>query len=515
MLFSEGTMSDKKKRAALLVVGLVVIYSIAFSAPFQNEGDDVVIGTYHKISSKILNEERTLLVHLPRSYTSTSLDYPVLFLLYGNQVTTYFAQAVSVLDRLGPTGSMPEMLLVAITNTDRYRDLLPQQPDGSPTGIENFVRFFEKELVPYVETHYRAKDFRAVMGPQAGANFAMYTLFEHPELFQAAIINNPFRWQGGRDLVLQSAGDFLKGQTTFPRFMSITYEDSDELAREGAAYIDRFADLVKDLQIPGFRLHLNFIPDNDEFIQPMGLRSGLKAMFQDYPFPEDREVNRLSDIKEFYTGLSKAYGFTVDPPEHILSMQTYGLLGRGRRTEAVEVLNYLQANYPRSANAYMIFSNLYMQDGELEKARDALKKMIEILPGDVGGIQSRIDMLERRIAYSAAYVVEKEIHQAGIAAGKERFRALRSEPENQAYFEEREFNELGYRLLGRGQAEYAIEIFKINVELNPQSGNAFDSLAEAYLKNGQNDLAIKHYEKSLELDPDNENAREMLKKLRK
>jgi len=44
MLFREGTMSDIKKRAALLIVSLIVFYSIAFSAPFQDQGDDVVIG---------------------------------------------------------------------------------------------------------------------------------------------------------------------------------------------------------------------------------------------------------------------------------------------------------------------------------------------------------------------------------------------------------------------------------------------------------------------------------------
>ncbi|MBE9550707.1 MAG: tetratricopeptide repeat protein [Proteobacteria bacterium] len=508
-------MSHNGKLAALLVLGLLVLWTASIATPFQEEGEDVVIGTYHKIPSKILNEERTLLVHLPRGYHSTSLDYPVFYLLYGDHVTTYFAEAVAVLDRLGPTGRIPEMILVALTNTDRYRDLLPLRPDGGPTGIENFVRFFQEELIPYVETRYRAKNYRVVMGPQAAANFAMYTLFEHPELFQAAIINHPFRWRGGRDLILQNAGDFLKSRQQFKKFLSITYEDGDELAREGVAYIDRFAALVHGLDIPGFRLHLNYIKDNDEFIQPMGLRIGLKVMFQDYPFPEDKEVNELGDILDFYQRLSTAYGFPVDAPEHVLSMQTYKLLDRGGRAEAVEVVKYMQKNFPQSANAYMIFANLYLQDGELEKARDSYKKMIEILPGDVGMIQGRIDMLERRIASSAAYVVEKEIRRAGIAAGLQKFRALRKAGQTEPYFDGREFNELGYRLLNIGEPAEAIEIFKLNVELYPESANVYDSLAEAYMKNGQKELAIRNYERSLELNPDNQNARDMLKRLRK
>jgi len=55
----------------------------------------------------------------------------------------------------------------------------------------------------------------------------------------------------------------------------------------------------------------------------------------------------------------------------------------------------------------------------------------------------------------------------------------------------------------------------MNVEMNPQSANAHDSLGEAYMINGNKELAIKNYKKSLELNPDNTNAKEMLNKLEK
>jgi predicted alpha/beta superfamily hydrolase len=508
-------MTKIRRLTAFLGLGLLVLGAASAAAPQQEEGDDVVIGTYHKLHSKILNEERTLLVHLPRDYHNTAQEYPVLYMLYGDQVTTYFAEAVAVLDRLGPTARIPEMLLVAITNTDRYRDLLPLQPDGRPTGIDNFVRFFQEELFPYVDSHYRTKDFRVLMGPQAGANFGMHVLFKHPDLFQAAVLDNPFRWEGGRDLILQNARDSLQNRGQFKRFLSITYEDGDELAKEGVAYIDRFAAFVKELNVPDFRLHLNYIKDNDEFIQPMGLRSGLKAMFKAYPLPGEKEVEGLADILTIYQKLSDAYGFPVDAPQHVLSMQYYSLREKGLRDQAIEVINYTKSRYPRSGNVLFIFGNLHMEDGELEKALESFKKMIEVLPGDTGMIERRIDSLERRITSSGAYAVEKEIRRAGIEAGQKKFKELRADPTGEFYFEEREFNELGYRLLGRGRMADAIEVLKLNVELNPESANAYDSLAEAYMRNGQNRAAIENYEKSLALNPENQNARDMLKKLRK
>ena len=75
-------------------------------------------------------------------------------------------------------------------------------------------------------------------------------------------------------------------------------------------------------------------------------------------------------------------------------------------------------------------------------------------------------------------------------------------------------NQFGYEFLSKGGVKTAIEIFKLNVEMYPESGNAYDSLAEAYMANEQNDLAIEFYEKALEKNPDNEGAREKLEQLR-
>ena len=43
----------------------------------QNDGDDIIIGKYRKLHSAITNEDRTLLIWLPRSYKESSLSYPV------------------------------------------------------------------------------------------------------------------------------------------------------------------------------------------------------------------------------------------------------------------------------------------------------------------------------------------------------------------------------------------------------------------------------------------------------
>jgi CubicO group peptidase (beta-lactamase class C family) len=74
-------------------------------------------------------------------------------------------------------------------------------------------------------------------------------------------------------------------------------------------------------------------------------------------------------------------------------------------------------------------------------------------------------------------------------------------------------NEQGYELLQEKDFPHAIEVFRLNTLVFPRSGNAFDSLGEAYMAAGMNDRAIESYRKSLELDPGNTNAVEVLKTL--
>jgi CubicO group peptidase (beta-lactamase class C family) len=80
--------------------------------------------------------------------------------------------------------------------------------------------------------------------------------------------------------------------------------------------------------------------------------------------------------------------------------------------------------------------------------------------------------------------------------------------------QERDLNDWAYRMLnGGGKPKEALEIFKLNVHLFPNSANVYDSLAEAYAANGHRDLAIQNYRRSLEIDPKNTNAVQQLKKL--
>jgi hypothetical protein len=102
----------------------------------------------------------------------------------------------------------------------------------------------------------------------------------------------------------------------------------------------------------------------------------------------------------------------------------------------------------------------------------------------------------------------------GLDAAVARFHELRERYYGSATydFSERSLNRLGYQLLDE-DAEAATAIFRLNAEQYPDSGNVWDSLAEAYLKSGRSEVAGVYYRKALELDPENTNAVEKLREL--
>jgi CubicO group peptidase (beta-lactamase class C family) len=76
-------------------------------------------------------------------------------------------------------------------------------------------------------------------------------------------------------------------------------------------------------------------------------------------------------------------------------------------------------------------------------------------------------------------------------------------------------NSMGYNYLSAGNVADAVKILTLNTEIFPNSGNAYDSLAEACLANKQPGEALRYYRKSLALDSKNANAKKMIEKLTK
>ena len=85
------------------------------------------------------------------------------------------------------------------------------------------------------------------------------------------------------------------------------------------------------------------------------------------------------------------------------------------------------------------------------------------------------------------------------------------------YLNEWDFNQLGGNLLNlskfEGHGQLALEVFKLNTMLFPNSANTYDSYAYGLRATGKRKEAIQMYQKSIAMDPNNEDGKAALKEL--
>ncbi|WP_435356244.1 serine hydrolase [Emticicia sp. SJ17W-69] len=117
---------------------------------------------------------------------------------------------------------------------------------------------------------------------------------------------------------------------------------------------------------------------------------------------------------------------------------------------------------------------------------------------------------------SLLMAMRKNIDTQNIEELLTQYNHLKTSQANDFNFEdENDLNQIGYYLMNKKRFDDAIQIFELNVKLFPQSGNAYDSLGEAYLNKGNKPLALLNYKKALALDPKNAGAKEIIEKMAK
>ncbi len=169
------------------------------------------------MKSSILNEERRVLVHLPASYDTSGKSYPVLYLLDGTPA--FLLEMIAITNRLRNDRNAPEMIIVAIENTNRDHDMMPVVTKDlpGPPRAEAFLGFLEKELVPDIEQTYRTAPPGTLQGKSLSGLFTIYALLARPTAFNA--------------YVACSAGWFAESQEYFRALSTRAFQKGDSYAR--------------------------------------------------------------------------------------------------------------------------------------------------------------------------------------------------------------------------------------------------------------------------------------------
>ncbi len=141
-------------------------------------------------------------IKLPKYYNEEiSKSYPVIYLLDGDIA---FPIAYSVVRYLQFGKFVPDMIIVGIGYgglldgskvSKRERDYTISKIERwkDAGNAENFKKFLEDELIPYLESKYRIDaSNRTLSGHSLGGLFTLYTLFTEPQLFSNYIASSPY-----------------------------------------------------------------------------------------------------------------------------------------------------------------------------------------------------------------------------------------------------------------------------------------------------------------------------------
>ena len=183
----------------------LLILTIFFNTSYGQNGRDIIIGKRLTIKSEILNSDREISVYLPNSYNENNyINYPVLYLLDGRKFFNSFSGVITQLS-IDASPQIPEMIVIGITSQDRVKDSSPTNSLIGYTkeaekglevsgGADNFLKFIQKELIPFVEHKYRTNSYRTFVGYSFTGLPVLQALFSISETFNSYLVIDFSAW---------------------------------------------------------------------------------------------------------------------------------------------------------------------------------------------------------------------------------------------------------------------------------------------------------------------------------
>jgi predicted alpha/beta superfamily hydrolase len=331
------------------------------------------------ISSRVLGEERIALVRTPASYSGTAQRFPVLYLTDG---ATHLHHTAATIEFLARTQWVPEMIVIAIANTDRTRDLTPTRgttTDGQlqPTsgGADKFLTFIETELLPQVDKTYRTAPYRIFAGHSFGGLLAIHAFATRNDLFNAYIAVSPSLWWDNQ-VAIRETEAFLKGRSSLDRTLIVTLANEKGAMRAG---FDKIKELLARQQLKDFRWDSLQLEDEDH--GSVALRShyfALRKVFDGWRPTDTVMAEGLKSVEEHFRKLSAKYKYTVLPLEFVMTQVGYQLLQAGKRDEAIAVFKTNLARYPGKPHVYNSLAEAYEKNGQLDLAKQNYARAVEL-----------------------------------------------------------------------------------------------------------------------------------------
>lgn len=414
-----------KRLKIVFTIGLIIFQQFVKAQENQNQLFLQNVGVLDSLFSKILNESRKIYIQLPASYTpGGNQKYPVVFILDGEM----FLPTVNDVQNYYSGGFTPEMVLVGISNDkNRLRDLTTSSittrygvPFNEKNGeANNFRKFIETELIPFIENKYPVTNYRTLMGHSYGGLFTISTLINQPNLFANYLAIDPsLDWDDQK--LLREAQEIFAAQNYKNKalFMSLSGQlhmqnsqitidnvmqdttDFTLFARSNIA----FSNMVKQNVKNGLTFEWKFYPKDIHGTIPLpSIMDGLISLFEWYQMENTDKINSFdTPVEELFSlvkyreqKLKKHFEYSEPPyPEELLNMSGYMNMDMQQPAKAKMYFELAIEFYPESANAYDSLADYYEAQGDFANAIKYVTKAFELNGNDY--YKKRMEELKRK-----------------------------------------------------------------------------------------------------------------------
>lgn len=379
------------------------IFFLCYLSAHAQKNDLIVIGKVDTLFSKILNEKRTIQVHVPPG-GDKGQHYPVLFILDGED---HFLSAVAITEQF--SGVLPPMIVVGINNMGqgrRERDLTPTKVSSDALvsegearlsgGGDNFIGFIEKELIPYLDSRYPTSAYRIFSGHSLGGLAVIHALFNHTDLFGAYLALDPSLWWDQQRWIKKQEAElprhdfkdkslFIAIANNIPAGMdTVSILNRTDIVSPVTQAVLPFVHVLRAQKPAGLSWSSRFYPNERHgTVELVSLYDALRYLFDYYQFRTSQfsahpELNEDSVLAAHYKMVSKKMGYTVLPSESTVNDLAYSCMSNHKMAQAYKLFKRNIDYYPRSANAYDSLGDYYVAAGDKQKAIEAFQKSLAL-----------------------------------------------------------------------------------------------------------------------------------------
>jgi predicted alpha/beta superfamily hydrolase len=375
---------------------------LLFSIYVQAQENKPFINGFSKIiSSKILGEDREILIHIPNSNGGSQVKdrghYPVIYLLDGDE---NFNSVVSITEHMEETSLCPPMIVVGILHSNRLGDLTTgsdKEFKGFVGNGEKFMSFIEKELIPDIDSTFPTTTYKTFIGHSVGGLTVMNTLLNKPDMFNSYVSLDGALWWNESKVVEEAktmlATKNYQGKTLYMAMANRLERGVDTLSVQNdttgnTSLIRANLRFIRELQKANqnqLRYRYKFYEDdNHPSVRFIGEYDALRYIFDFYRLRiYDSEManpnfNLDSLLVAHYNKVSKQMGYLVKPNESQVNSLGYQMIASKQFKKAESLFKLNIANNPNSGNCYDSIGDLYLAMNNKTKAIASFRKALSL-----------------------------------------------------------------------------------------------------------------------------------------